>query len=215
MTRAKRERGFTLIELLVVIIIIIIIASVTVALMNVFFRGQGVRTGESIVRQAVAQTKTMAADKRVMHFCVFENTTDGGQIRIFQDTGSPGVPPNRFFDNPPPYNMGPDQESRNRPFPLPKAVGFQAPYCPAWIGIDPSGYCIFSPTAVPAGGGWPGGGGFTEIQAGAFEASVSSYTGGATPPCDIAIVMQNRPYRMVMDVDRAGGKVRRAHFLAQ
>lgn len=195
----KQKKGFTLIELLVVIIIIIILASTTVALLNIFFRGQGVRQGAMVVAQAFAQCKTLAADKRTMHFVVFTNQPDGGVMRIYQDTGTP---PNKMYD-------AGDIEVQERAYPLPKYVMFNAPNCPAWVGIDSSGYVTFSPTNV-------GGGGFTPVQASVFEANVAGYAGGmAAVGCDIELRMQNQSYRTVMSIDKAAGKVRKVHFLAQ
>jgi len=193
-----RRKGFTLMELLVVIIIIIILASVTVALLNVFFRGQGCRQGAMVVTQAVAQAKQLAADKRTVHFVVFTNQPDGGVMRIYQDTGTP---PDKQ------YGVG-DIELASRAFPLPKYVEFVPTMCPSWVGVEPSGYCLFSSTSV-------GGGGFTETPASNFEAAITTYGGGGGITCDILLRMQGRPFMMALDVDSAGGKVRRSHFLAQ
>jgi prepilin-type N-terminal cleavage/methylation domain-containing protein len=189
-----RKQGFTLIELMVVIVIIIILAGSTVALLNVFFRGQGVRQGAMIVQQALAQAKQLAADKRTVHFVVFSNDPagDGGKMQIYQDTGTP---PNKQWDPA-------DIEVPERAYPLPKYVVFQ--HAPAWIGIEPSGYCLFSSNAIPSGG-------FTEVQASAFEGALAANSTAG----DIILNMLNKTYKMCIDVDRASGKARRHHFLNQ
>lgn len=182
----SNRKGFTLIELLVVIIIIIIIASTVVALMNVFFRGQGVRQGSLIITQAFAQGKQLAADTRVMHFVVFSNAPDGGRMQIYRDGNG-----NKQWDG-----AALDPEISERTIELPKFVNFTT--MPAWVGFEPSGYCLFNT-------------GFVEISAGAFEG------GNVTKPGvgDLVITMQNKPFHINMDIERSSGKIRKSHFWAE
>jgi prepilin-type N-terminal cleavage/methylation domain-containing protein len=182
----KNGRGFTLVELLVVIIIIIILASTVVALMNVFFRGQGVRQGAATVTMAFAQCKQLAAEKRLVHFMVFTNAPDGGRINIYRDGNG-----NKQWDG-----AAVDPEIPEKTIELPKYVNFTS--YPQWCGIEPSGYCLFNT-------------GFSELSAGAFEAANGSPPGAG----DIVIQMQNKPFKMTMDVERSSGKIRKAHFFAQ
>jgi prepilin-type N-terminal cleavage/methylation domain-containing protein len=199
-----RRKGFTLVELIVVICIIAIIASVTVGLVNIFFRGQGVRQGTMVVQQALAQAKQLAADKRTMYFVVFLNKSDGGEIQIYADTGTPTTAPNRQYD------PGTDTQVQVRPYLLPKNVNFNGQYTPFFIGVGPSGYCEFSGTAVGSSAS-SGSGSFTEVQASTFEASLAANQCNG----DIVLSQANKMYHMCLDVDRASGKIRRSHFLVQ
>ena len=182
----KSKKGFTLIELLVVIIIIIILASTVVALMNVFFRGQGVRQASLVITQAFAQGKQLAADTRVVHFIVFSNAPDGGRMQIYRDGNG-----NKTWDG-----AAMDPEIPERIIELPRFVMFTKN--PQWVAFEPSGYIIFNT-------------GFVELSPGAFEAAQS----GTPPDGDIIIQMNNRPYKMTMDVERVTGKIRKAVFYAQ
>ncbi len=197
-----RRKGFTLVELIVVICIIAIIASVTVGLMNIFFRGQGVRQGTMVVQQALAQAKQLAADKRTMYFVVFINKPGGGEIQIYADTGTPTTAPDRNYD------PATDKQLETRPYLMPKNVNFNTGKTPFFIGVGPSGYCEFSGSAVGSSASM-GSGSFTEVQASTFEAALNANNLDG----DIVLSQANNKYHMCLDVDRASGKVRRSHFL--
>ncbi len=182
----KSKRGFTLIELLVVIIIIIIIASTVVALMNVFFRGQGIRQASIVITQAFAQGKQLSCDQRVVHFIVFTNAPDGGRMQIYRDGNG-----NKTWDG-----AAMDPEISERTIELPRFVMFIKN--PQWVAFEPSGYVIFNT-------------GFVELTPGAFEAAQSSNP----PDGDLIIQMNNRPYKMTMDIERVTGKIRKSAFYAQ
>src|SRR5205814_3348207 len=81
----RRRSGFTLLELLIVIIIIVLLTTLSVALLSVFFRGQGARQGAMIVTQVLAQTKQEAAKTHKHHFVVFSKSGDDGWMEIHKD----------------------------------------------------------------------------------------------------------------------------------
>jgi prepilin-type N-terminal cleavage/methylation domain-containing protein len=123
-----RRAGFTLIELLVVIIIIVILTGMTLAMMSVFMRDQGIRQGGNMVANTISLCRQLAAEKRVMHFVVFTNSeSEGcGVMRTFKD-----------INNTKSYDNG-DQEVEGGSVQLPKNVVFEK--VPAWIGMTPTGY---------------------------------------------------------------------------
>jgi Tfp pilus assembly protein FimT len=126
--RQSRVEGFTLIELLVVIIIIIILTGMTIAMMSVFMRDQGIRQGGNMVANALSLCRQYAAEKRVMHFVVFKNSeSEGcGVMRTYKD-----------INNTKTYDNG-DQEVEGGTVQLPKNVVFKK--VPDWIGVTPTGY---------------------------------------------------------------------------
>ncbi|HLF93529.1 MAG TPA: prepilin-type N-terminal cleavage/methylation domain-containing protein [Planctomycetota bacterium] len=192
----RRDRGFTLIEMLVVIIIIVIIAGVSVALLGVFFRGQGVRQGSMIVSQVIAEAKQAAAKSHRVHYVVFSKTQTEAWMEIHRDN-----PTN--LDGLYQGDQNSDSNDADPALPggrvdLPKHVQFD--YAPVWIAFTPSGYCYFS-------------GGFKEIQASTFDAVMNGAS--PNPVGDIIIKIDLQPYYMCMDLDRASGKIRRTFFLNQ
>ena len=196
MGRSRYDAGFTLIELLVVIIIIVILASVSIALLGSFFRGQGVRQGASIVSMTIAEAKQAAAKTHRVHFVVFSKVKTEGWMEIHTDSI---VSPDGIYQG--------DQDSTTNDadpalpggrIDLPKHVQFD--YAPTWIALTPSGYCYFS-------------GGFKEIQASTFY----NVMNGASPSAigDIILKIDFQPYFMCLNLDRASGKIRRSFFLNQ
>lgn len=185
--RGNARAGFTLFELLVVICIIIIMASLTMVLMNIFFRGQGVRQGGVIVQQTFAQCKQLAADKRRMHFIKFDKTK--GTMTIYEDGGTP----NRIWDSS-------DIEIAGRPYDLPKGIVFKE--APDWIGIEPSGYCRY--------------GGKMDIPASAFEGALAPEDASPMGDIVLNMSRgdgEDGPYYMCLDVEPAAGKIRKMHFI--
>jgi prepilin-type N-terminal cleavage/methylation domain-containing protein len=189
-----RRRGFTLLELLIVIIIIVLLTTLSVALLSVFFRGQGARQGAMIVTQALAQAKQEAAKTHRYHFIVFSPKGKDGWMEIHMDNIQM---PNGIYDG--------DQDPSTKDFDplvpdayieLPKNVSFDK--SPDWMGISPSGYCNFNS-------------GFVKMQASAFD----SIMNGAkpTPVGDIILRVMNKPYVMCLDIERASGKIRRSFFI--
>src|SRR5213075_1974739 len=81
----RREKGFTLIELLIVIIIIVLLTTMSVALLSVFFRGQGARQGAMVVTQVLAQAKQEAAKTHKYHFVVFSKNGEDAWMEIHKD----------------------------------------------------------------------------------------------------------------------------------
>jgi prepilin-type N-terminal cleavage/methylation domain-containing protein len=81
----RRREGFTLLELLIVIIIIVLLATLSVALLSVFFRGQPARQGAMIVTQVLAQAKQEAAKTHRFHFIVFSPPNTDGWMEIHKD----------------------------------------------------------------------------------------------------------------------------------
>lgn len=189
----RRRGGFTLFEMLVVIIIITILAGSSVMLMNVFFRGQGVRQGAAIVSQVVAQAKQQAARTHGVVFLVFSPPGEDAWLEIHTDANDDGI----YQGDQKLDTKDPDPVDGPR-VDLPKAVVFE--YAPVWIGFAPSGYMTFSA-------------GFAEIQASMFDAVMA----GSNPRAlgDVVLRQQNRRMYMCLDLDRASGRVRRSHFLNQ
>lgn len=192
-----KRNGFTLIELLVVIIIIVILAGTTVAMMNTFFRGQGVRQGTQQVIAAFARARQFAADQRVMHFVVLGNQAEGGFIEIHRD-GNPEpatfFAPDRTYngDNNPGTVETNDPQIEGKRIELPKYVEFRAGF-PTWIGINPTGFST----------------GYVDMAAGQFENNEQNNVIAG----DLVLQMQNQNYKMCIDIDKGAGKVRRWYFL--
>ena len=189
-----RQRGFTLLELLIVIIIIVLLTTLSVALLSVFFRGQGARQGAMIVTQVLAQAKQEAAKTHKYHFVVFSPLKQDGWMEIHKDNllNSNGI---YDGDQDPKTNdsdpLVPDSFTE-----LPRNVCFEN--APRWIGISPSGYCTFNS-------------GFTEMQASSFDAIMNG--DNPTPVGDIILRVMNKPYVMCIDIDRASGKIRKSFFI--
>jgi prepilin-type N-terminal cleavage/methylation domain-containing protein len=190
-----RQRGFTLLELLIVIIIIVLLTTLSVALLSVFFRGQGARQGAMIVTQVLAQAKQEAAKTHKYHFVVFSKAGKDGWMEIHKDNiqMSNGI-----------YDGDQDNTSTTDSDPLvqdsftelPRNVAFEK--SPDWMGISPSGYCSFNS-------------GFSEIQASSFDTIMNGDK--PTPVGDIILRVMNKPYVMCLDIDRASGKIRRNFFI--
>ena len=203
----KRSKGFTLIELVVVVIIIVVVAGVTIALMNVFFRGQGVRQGTIQCQTAFQQAKLDAADQRVVHFIVFikDATTQEGTIEIHRD-GNPAksFAPNKTYTGD--FNTATvdndDPPIDFKPMVLPKNVLlFKSPQ---WVGVFPTGYCIFDSAFG------------SDIGPSSFDAQASTPTAAVGD-----IILKSRAgnpdnaakgYYMCLDIDRGAGKIRRTYF---
>ena len=128
-TGGTKQGGFTLIELLVVIIIIVIMAGMTMAMLNVFMKDQGIRQGGNMVMNELMLCRGYAAEKRIMHFVVFENNAkqQTGVMRIFRDVNNTKV-----------YDNG-DLEIPGSEIVMPQGIIFKK--VPAWIGVTPTGYC--------------------------------------------------------------------------
>jgi hypothetical protein len=180
-----------------VIIIIVILTGTTVALLGIFFRGQGVRQGAMIISQAIAEAKQAAAKTHRVHFLVFAPVNQDGWMEIHSDNITT---PNGTYDG--------DQDSTTKDVDpaidppgkvdLPKFVQFT--YAPKWIAFTPSGYCYFNS-------------GFSEVQASTFDNVMNGSS--PNPVGDVIIKISTQPYYMCMDLDRATGKIRRSFFLNQ
>jgi len=193
MTKMRRRgTGFTLIELLIVIIIIVLMATLAVALLSVFFRGQGARQGAMIVMQVLAQCKQEAAKTHKYHYIVFSKPGEDGWMEIHRDMDNNGI----YNGDQDPKTNDPDPVIEDGYIELPKNVAFD--YSPQWLAISPSGYCSFNS-------------GFKEIQASTFD----KIKNGANPKPvgDIILRVLNKPYVMCLDLDRASGKIRRDFFI--
>ncbi len=192
----RREKGFTLIEMLIVIVIIVILAGVSVALMGVFFRGQGVRQGATIVSQVVAEAKQAAAKSHRVHFVIFSKTKTDAWMEIHIDNIQ--SPDGIYQGDQSSDTIDADPALEGGRIDLPKHVQFE--YAPMWIAFTPSGYCYFS-------------GGYKEIQSSTFDAVMNGNS--PNPVGDIILKVDMQAYYMCMDLDRASGKIRRSFFLNQ
>jgi prepilin-type N-terminal cleavage/methylation domain-containing protein len=188
----RRTKGFTLLEMMVVIIIVVILASVSVALLNVFFRGQGVRQGAMIVTNAVAQAKQKAAEKHRYFFLVFSPIGKDGWMEVHEDKNEDGI----YQGDDKADTVDADPAVEGGKVDLPKFVVFDQ--SPSWIAFSPSGYCHFNP-------------GFKEIQASSFDKVMNG--SNPTPLGDVILRIQGRGFVMCIDLDKAAGKVRRFFFI--
>jgi prepilin-type N-terminal cleavage/methylation domain-containing protein len=188
----RREQGFTLIELLIVIIIIVLMATMSVALLSVFFRGQGARQGAMVVAQVLAQTKQEAAKTHRYHFVVFSKPGEDAWMEIHRDMDNNGV----YNGDQNPKTLDADPLVEDGLVELPRNVTFE--YSPQWLAISPSGYCSFNS-------------GFKEIQASTFDKIKNGQS--PKPVGDIILRVMNKPFVMCLDLDRASGKIRRDMFL--
>jgi prepilin-type N-terminal cleavage/methylation domain-containing protein len=181
----KARSGFTLIEMLIVIVIIVILAGVSVALLGVFLRGQGVRQGAAMVSQALAQCKQEAARKHHPCILVFSGSGQDARLELHEDRTLSGV-----------YRPDADHPPIGERILLPKHV--LVDQSPAWVVVSPSGYMTFSP-------------GFPPVQASSFDANMN----GPTPSAlgDVVLGLGDQAYKVCINFDRASGKVRRSFFL--
>jgi prepilin-type N-terminal cleavage/methylation domain-containing protein len=193
MTRQRRSsRGFTLLEMLIVIAIIVIVATISVATLGGFFRGQGARQGAMVVTQVVARAKQEAAKRRRHVFVVFSKQGEEAFLEIHEDKNNDGL----YQGDQDPRTVDPDPLLSEGRSDLPRLVVFE--YSPVWMSFAPSGYLTFS-------------GGFKEVQASSFDTIMNGPS--PKPVGDVILRVQNQPYLMCIDLDRASGKTRRAQFL--
>lgn len=192
MRMRRREQGFTLLELLIVIIIIVLLVTMSVALLSVFFRGQGARQGAMIVTQVMAQAKQEAAKTHKYHFISFSKPNEDGWMEIHRDMDNNGL----YNGDNNPKSDDSDPLVDNSFTELPRNVVFER--SPVWLAVSPSGYCGFSP-------------GYSEMQASSFDKIMNGPT--PKPVGDIIIRVKGKPFVMCLDLDRASGKIRRNFFL--
>lgn len=188
----SRAKGFTLLELLIVIIIIVLLVTMSVALLGVFFRGQAARQGAMIVTQVLAQAKQEAAKTHKYHFVIFSKQGQDGWMEIHRDQDLNGV--YNGDENPKTVDADPCVDDSYTE--LPRSVVFER--APVWMSVSPSGYCSFSP-------------GYQEMSASSFDSIMNGPN--PKPVGDIILRVQNKPYVMCLDIERASCKVRRSFFI--
>jgi prepilin-type N-terminal cleavage/methylation domain-containing protein len=189
--------GFTLVEMLIVIIIIVILTGVTVALLGIFFRGQGVRQGAMIVSQAIAEAKQAAAKTHRIHYLIFSPINQEAWMEIHSSNITNPSTMYQGDQNPTTVDTDPAIDPPGK-IDMPKHVQFT--YAPTWIAFTPSGYCYFN-------------GGFKEVQASTFDSVMNGSS--PNPVGDVILKVDVQPYTMCLDLDRATGKIRRSFFLNQ
>ena len=192
--KGGREGGFTLLEMMIVIAIIGIILGASIALLGLFFKGESVRQASSIVAQGVAEAKQWAAKEHAYFFLVFSKTGEEGTIEIHRDANKDGV----YQGDQDVRTPDADPAVEGKWADLPKFVVFET--APRWISFAPSGYLGFAP-------------GFNEVQASTFDMIHNG--SNPNPVGDVVVKVNNRNYRVCMDLDKATGKVRRSHFLGE
>ena len=190
----RRKSGFTLLEMMIVIAIIGIILGATIALLGLMFKGEAVRQAATIVAQGVAETKQWAAKEHKYFFLVFSKKDEEGTIEIHRDANKDGV----YQGDQDVKSTDADPAVEGKWADLPKFVVFET--APKWISFAPSGYLSFAP-------------GFNDTQASSFDAVHSG--SNPNPIGDVVVKVMNRDFRVCMDLDKATGKVRRSHFLAE
>ena len=190
----RREGGFTLLEMMIVIAIIGIILGATIALLGLIFKGESVRKAAAIVSQGVAEAKGWAAKEHAYFFLVFAKQGEEGTIEIHRDANKDGV----YQGDQDVKTPDADPAVEGKWADLPKFVIFEK--APNWISFAPSGYIAFAP-------------GFNEVQASTFDAVHNG--SNPNPIGDVVVKVMNRDFRVCMDLDKATGKVRRSHFLAE
>jgi prepilin-type N-terminal cleavage/methylation domain-containing protein len=186
------RRGFTLLELLIVIIIIVMLATMSVALLSVFFRGQGARQGAMIVTQVLAQCRQEAARSHRYYFVVFSKKGEDGWMEIHKDQDNNGI----YNGDQNPKSLDADPTVPDGYVDLPRNVAFEQ--APDWLSVSPSGYVGFSP-------------GFKEIQASSFDTVMNGPS--PSPVGDVILRVINKGYVMCLDIDRSSGKIRRNFFI--
>ena len=194
MRTRDRRGGFTLLELLIVIIIIVLLATLSVALLSVFFRGQGARQGAMIVTQVIAQAKQEAAKTHKYHFVIFSKQGQDGWMEIHRD--DPALSNGIYNGDWDPKTNDSDPVVPNSYTELPRNVAFEN--SPTWLAISPSGYCGFNA-------------GFKEMQASSFDKVMNGPS--PKPVGDVVLRVLNKPFTMCLDIDRASGKIRRNFFI--
>jgi len=181
----RSRPGFTLIELMIVVIIIVIMAGMSVALLSTFFRGQGARQGAAILSQAAALCKQEAASRHRVTYLVFSAVGQDAWVEIHDDTTWSGQ-----------YQADASHPLVGERILLPKFATFDR--SPDWIGFYPSGYLKFSAGSPPMPAS-----GFDRVMNGPAPVPIG----------DVVIGLQNQPFKMCLNFDRASGKVRRSFFL--
>jgi len=179
----ESRRGFTLIELLVVIVIIIIMAGLTLSMIGVFLRDQGIRAAGNLVSQTISLCRTRAAETRVMHFVIFDENTaeECGVMRTYKDVNGTKT-----------FEQGADLEVEGPSVLLPRGATFKT--APKWIGIEPSGYCT----------------GYQDVAASQFEKRMKADMEGGDI---VITMKGSLKRLYCMDIDPAAGKVRRGVLL--
>jgi type II secretory pathway pseudopilin PulG len=180
--------GWSLVELLIVMIIVVLLMTAMVALFNEMFRGQGVREGGRVFMTALSDARQLAATKRVDHILRLYNQTDGGVIEIYEDTNGNKV-----------YDSGDKLIEGGKTY-LPQHCFFMdsPKLYPDWILLANTGTCKYAP-------------GFSGVERNEFDANANLSKPQLV--ADVALWIKGRPYKLLMDIDKVTGKVRRQEFL--
>lgn len=182
------HRGWTLVEMLIVMCIVVLLLTAMIALFNEMFRGQTVREGARLLSQGLADARQLAAMQRTYHSIRFTNQPDGGILEIFEDTNG-----NRVYDPNDKLVQG------GRIFLPPHVYFMDSPKVfPDWITFSPTGGCRYAP-------------GFVGVERTQFDTNANLPS--PLVQGDIVLSCKGRPYKMLVDIDKVTGKVRRQEFL--
>lgn len=204
---SRQRQGFTLMELLVVCIIIVILLGGVIALYGVMFSKDKVKTASNTLQVALLDGRQSAAAQRISHFIRLSNanmaTDPAGTVYIYSDKD---------------YNKQLSTTTdtlASEPQKMPRGVIFWPPYYPDYIMVEPNGAMVFYVTSGSTDTAFPGSqtfpGGPTGYSTTAYESNFAN-----TDPNimgDVVLSLLDLQYKVCMDIEPVGGKIRKSYNL--